>query len=139
MSDLSPRLVMVVDDVPEITDFLENVVRTRGHSVIKARSGREAIAILRAVSVDVLITDILMPDGDGLELIQAARVRKPTPRIIAISGGGKYLASAQCLSLAGGFGADVVLRKPFDVDQLLAALEPGGATPSAVGPQAAPS
>lgn len=128
------RVVMVVDDVPEIIDFVEQLVRTRGHTVVRARSGREAAAMLRSVAVDVLITDILMPDGDGLELIQAARLRKPVPRIIAISGGGKFLATAQCLTLAGGFGADAVLRKPFDAEQLLAALEPEESAPQGAAP-----
>lgn len=114
---------MVVDDVPEITDFLERLIRSRGYAVIKARSGREAAVLLESIAVDVLVTDILMPEGDGLELIQAARARPPAPRIIAISGGGRYLAAAQCLSLAGDFGADAVLRKPFDAAQLLTEIE----------------
>lgn len=115
--------VLIVDDQPEMTEVVALWLRAKGHCVVCAYSGQEAATILHSFAVDVLITDILMPDGDGLELIQAAQNRKPPPRIIAISGGGKFMSARDCLGIAHGFGADRCLSKPFAAQELLAAIE----------------
>ncbi|MBX3737353.1 MAG: response regulator [Candidatus Didemnitutus sp.] len=117
--------VLVVDDSVHIVEFISELLRRQGHSVVTARSGREAEAILDAVAVDVLITDILMPDGDGIELLnRMRRAGKNISRIVAISGGGRYVDSDNCLSIAAGAGAHAVLRKPFTDVELFAALQP---------------
>ena len=114
--------ILVADDQPEMVEVIACWLRGAGHCVVCAHSGREAATILRSFDVDVLITDILMPDGDGLELIQAARSRTPVPRIIAMSGGGKFLSARDCLGIAHGFGAAACLAKPFAPEELLAAI-----------------
>lgn len=116
--------ILVVDDSPEFSSALAERLREEQHVVCTAASGREATAILHSVAVDVVITDILMADGDGLELIRAARIRTPAPRIIAMSGGGRFVTATDCLKTANGFGADMCLLKPFSTGELLAALGP---------------
>jgi CheY-like chemotaxis protein len=66
-----------------------------------------------------VITDILMPDGDGIEVIRALKKAQPHVRIIAVSGGGRHLEASECLKLASGLGAHGVLRKPFRREELL--------------------
>lgn len=122
----SKRLsVLVVDDSTHIVDFISELLRREGHAVVCARSGREAAVILDSVAVDVLITDVLMPDGDGIELLhRLRRTGRALPRIVAISGGGRYVDSENCLTIAAGAGAQVCLKKPFTDVELLAALAP---------------
>ena len=124
MPDSKRYSVLVVDDSTHIVEFLSELLRREGHSVVSANSGRQAAAILDSVAVDVLITDVLMPDGDGIELLNRVRREgRHVPRLIAISGGGRYVNSTNCLTIAAGAGAQVCLQKPFTDVELLAALE----------------
>jgi CheY-like chemotaxis protein len=117
--------ILVVDDSTHIVEFVSELLRREGHAVVSARSGREASAILDSVAVDVLITDVLMPDGDGIELLhRLRRTARAMPRVVAISGGGRYVDSQNCLTIAAGAGAQVCLKKPFTDVELLAALQP---------------
>jgi CheY-like chemotaxis protein len=72
--------------------------------------------------VDLVITDVLMPDGDGLEVITSLRRVAPLTRVLAVSGGGNHLRATDCLAFAKGLGAHGVLMKPFNRAQLLAAV-----------------
>ena len=93
-----------------------------GHSVVGAGSANAAIGLLGKRPFDVVITDILMPEGDGLDLISAIKAMPTPPRIVAISGGGRYLEGENCLKLARGWGAHAAVMKPLSREQLLAAL-----------------
>lgn len=125
MSDSKRLSVLVVDDSTHIVDFISELLRREGHAVVCARSGREAAVILDSVAVDVLITDVLMPDGDGIELLhRLRRAGRTVPRIVAISGGGRYVDSQNCLTIAAGAGAQVCLKKPFTDIELLSAVAP---------------
>ena len=79
--------------------------------------------MLRSGHFDLVITDIVMPDGDGFELIAAVKTHQPAARVLAISGGGKYLESADCLKMARGLGAHGVLIKPFNWAEMRTAIE----------------
>jgi CheY-like chemotaxis protein len=118
----TPRTILIVDDSVEITHLLGVWLESENHRVFRALSGREARKILAREAIDVLVTDILMPDGDGIELLNALRSRAPRPRLIAMSGGGHYLAAPNCLELARAAGADACLQKPFTSAELLASL-----------------
>ena len=87
-----------------------------------ASSGEEVSELLRRQPVDLVITDVLMPDGDGLDVIQSLRQTHSAARVLAISGGGRHLQATDCLKFAKGLGADEVLLKPFNREQLLAAV-----------------
>ena len=91
--------------------------------------GKNALHLLKRQHFDVIITDVMMPDGDGFELISAVRKAQPDARIVAISGGGQYIPSADCLVLARGLGAHATVQKPFKWEQVRTgitnALPPG--------------
>ena len=93
-----------------------------GYEVELAADGERALEMQRSRPTDVLITDIFMPESDGLETIERFRREFPGVRIIAMSGGGVRLRSETFLETAGIAGADAVLRKPFDKRVLLETL-----------------
>jgi CheY-like chemotaxis protein len=126
--------VVIADDVAEIQQLLQQWLRDLGYLVTCVSTGKEAVRVLRTVHVDLVITDILMPDGDGLEVISELRQAQPSARIIAMSGGGNHLRAVDCLKFAKGLGAHGVLMKPFNRQQLIEIVSqqfsPGGsATP----------
>jgi CheY-like chemotaxis protein len=118
----SPVSIVVADDVVEIQQLLQQWLRELGCLVTCVSTGREAVRVLRTVHVDMVITDILMPDGDGLELITELKRAQPSVRIIAVSGGGHHLRATECLKFATGLGAHGFLMKPFKREQLLEAV-----------------
>jgi CheY-like chemotaxis protein len=120
---VQPLSVIVADDVPEIVDLIASTLKALGHVVRVANNGHEAAKLLLDQECDLLITDVLMPDGDGLELIRASRRTPHAPRILAISGGGSSIAAPDCIRMAKILGADEVLEKPFGIDQLNAAIQ----------------
>lgn len=119
----SQRSVIVADDMPEICNMVAKFLEPFGYKVLAAHTGRQASKLLASTSCDALILDVLMPDGDGIEVINALRRAGNAPRILAISGGGNALAPDYCLTLAKAAGADATLTKPFDRKQLLAAIQ----------------
>ena len=125
-----PLSVVVADDVAEIRELIEHWLSRLGCAVSVAGTGREVCKLMQSQSVDVVITDIIMPDGDGLEVITEVKRVHPGARVLAISGGGNHLQATDCLKFAKGMGAHAVLMKPFNREQLLEAvnrLATGGA------------
>lgn len=115
---MKPLSILVADDEPGLREFLHGWLEHEGHRVACVRSGREATALLQRESFDVLIADILMAEGDGLELIARSRALQPGVRIVAMSGGGRYLRGEECLRVASGLGADAALLKPFSLGEM---------------------
>jgi DNA-binding response OmpR family regulator len=107
--------LLLVDDEPLLLTFLSAVLQEVGYEVFVARDGKQAIQIADRVAVDLLITDLVMPETEGLGLIQYFRKFRPAMRMIAMSGAfdGQYLVPA------GLLGAHAVLRKPFEVRELV--------------------
>lgn len=121
--DADERLrVLVVDDDVEILTVFARAIHEIGHTVTVARSGNSAGRILRERAVDLLITDIIMPDGDGATLISEAQRLQPRMKIIAISGGGFVLGATDCTEWARRSGADLCIVKPVSPSQLRAAI-----------------
>ena len=118
-SRTTPVSIVVADDVVEIQQLLQQWLRDLGCIVTCVSTGAEAVRVLRTVHVDMVITDILMPDGDGLEVITELKRAQPSVRIIAMSGGGNHLRATECLKFAAGLGAHGTLTKPFNREQLL--------------------
>ena len=115
--------ILLIDDVADVRDVLHETLASAGHTVTAIGLGRDAIKALQSAGAfDLVITDILMPDADGLEVIMAAQDLDPKPAIIAISGGGALVPASVTL---GGIKliADAVLQKPFDAAELLAAVD----------------
>lgn len=115
--------VVIADDVIEIRSLLEHWLGAAGCEVLSASSGREVTDLVRTRPVDLVITDVLMPDGDGLEVITGLKRAAPSTKVLAISGGGNHLRASDCLAFAKGLGAHGVLMKPFNRAQLLAAVK----------------
>jgi CheY-like chemotaxis protein len=115
-----PLAVVIADDVLEIQNLVHLWLTEAGCNVDRASSGNEVIRMLREKAFDIIITDVIMPNGDGVEVIAEAKRVQPNARVLAISGGGHHLKAMDCLKIAKGLGANAVLLKPFNRDQLLA-------------------
>jgi DNA-binding response OmpR family regulator len=107
---------LVVDDEAGVRCFLRKVLEQAGYEVTETADGKQALQHARAGRVDLVITDLVMPEQEGIETIQALRRDVPGIGIIAISGafGGEFLKVAQLM------GAAAVLNKPLNADLLLA-------------------
>jgi len=113
--------VLVVDDDIDLLRTLARRFHSAGSRVTVAKDGDEALARFHHSTPAVVVTDILMPNREGLDTIMKMKARSPEVKILAISGGG--LMDAACvLDLAHRLGADAVLPKPFRADQLLEAV-----------------
>ncbi len=119
---MTPQTVLIAEDEDEIRDLLEQWLRPMGHVVHAVRNATEGLKLAGSHRIDLLVTDILMPDGDGLTLIEGLRKTQPAVRILAISGGGRYMNGGDYLRIAKGFGADAAIMKPFNRAQFLQAL-----------------
>ena len=114
--------VLVVDDNPDMRLAAKMLLESEGYVVEVARNGDEALRVQRERPSKILITDLFMPDVDGLETVQRFRADYPEMPIIVISGGGTMLPSkADHLSVARELGV-LTLRKPFDPQVLIEAL-----------------
>ncbi len=114
--------LLLIDDDPALLLLLRRTLERSGYEVVTAPNGREGLQRLAAAPFDLLITDIVMPEMEGLELILKLRQTHPALRIIAISGGGQ-LRPASYLNLARLSGAMTVLAKPFELEELLGAVQ----------------
>lgn len=132
----NPASILIVDDEPAIARAVQQMLQRLGHTATAATTGGAALEALRTGRFDVILTDMLMPDTDGTEIIAAARKLQPHARIVAASGGGTYVNSPDVLTLAMKLGAHAALLKPFTLAQLRSAVEgtPPGAPPAAPGP-----
>lgn len=106
--------ILIVDDEVIITKMVEQLLTIQGHQVVCATNGIEALKIIESKAIDLVITDIIMPDMDGYELIMGLRKQSDSPKIIAMSGGASGLDSAELLHTALLMKADKILLKPFD-------------------------
>ncbi len=125
----APLSILIADDEDGIRNLLVHWLERAGHTVTCVTGAHAAARLLRTQRFDLVITDIVMPEGDGYELIAEFRKVQPSTRILAISGGGKYLQSADCLRMARGLGAHAVVMKPFNWEQLQAGIEVACPTP----------
>src|SRR5215470_9909546 len=115
--------VLVIEDSADLRDLIAQVLLPNGHVVTVADDGEHGLALQRAdFGADVLVTDIFMPNRDGIEVIVDFKREYPDVKIIAMSGGTGRFDGFHYLVAAEQAGADVVLHKPFEIDELLAAI-----------------
>jgi CheY-like chemotaxis protein len=105
--------ILVVDDHPIMGEVVCEMLEDAGHLVRLASEGHEALRKLSCARFDLLVTDIVMPEMDGIELIGEVRRRYPEIRIIAMSGGGERFPTLDGLTIARRLGAGASLNKPF--------------------------
>ena len=111
--------ILVIDDDPVLRRVITLALEAAGHTVLRCENGRKAVDFLAHDHTDLLITDIIMPEMDGVETVRAARRLAPSLPILAISGGGSF-APDDYLGMARAFGATDVLPKPFHPPDLVA-------------------
>jgi CheY-like chemotaxis protein len=124
--------ILVVDDEPDVRDAVKYVLDRAGYSVRTVESAMDAFAELARNPTDLVITDIIMPQINGVEAIESIRKAFPSVRIIAISGGGNFgvteyqpiaITTTAYLASAEKAGADLVLTKPFETVELIRSVE----------------
>ena len=124
-------VVLVVDDEIEVGEAIRRVLERAGFTVCTAGSVAEGLKLAEQSLPDIVVTDMIMPKVNGIELIKALRSQLPRVRIIAISGGGSLgrlsykpeaIKTHAYLAAAREAGAEEVLTKPFDMADLLAAI-----------------
>jgi len=113
--------ILVIDDEPALRTLLRNYLESEGYSVCIAQDGQQALRLFEEYHADLIITDIFMPEQDGLEVITTMRQRRPGLPIIAISGGGR-MDKRDVLHIAKSLGAQCVMPKPLELADLLAAI-----------------
>ena len=121
--------ILLIDDYDLVRGLLRETLELAGHTVIEARNGADGLNLFREAGADLVITDIVMPDTDGIDVVRALREQVPPVNIIAISGAGD--SAEDYLDLAHRMGAVKVLLKPFTVGALIAAVNellPGAGT-----------
>jgi CheY-like chemotaxis protein len=114
--------VLVIDDDHEVREMLRKMLERVGYEVVDASNGKEAIKLYRREPKDLIITDLVMPEKEGIETIIELRHDYPDVKIIAISGGGRD-GPKNYLNMAASLGAHYTFAKPFDRGELLQAVE----------------
>lgn len=114
--------IVIADDDPIVREFAREMLASTAHAAILAEDGNEVIRLLDGLRIDLLVTDMLMPNMDGVELIMAVRDRYPAVKVLAISSGGSVGAS-YVLTVARTLGADATLQKPLRLAKFLETIE----------------
>ena len=114
--------ILIIGDEDQARCMLHQVLERAGYDVIEARDGVEGLQRFREGPTDVIITDILMPEKEGLETIMDLRREFPAAKIIAMSGGGRT-GNLNFLEVARRLGAQRTLHKPFGLPEMLKAVQ----------------
>ena len=110
--------ILVVDDDPQVLDVVGEMLRLEGHDVATAIDGREAVAKFSDAKFDLVITDLIMPEKEGLETIAELKSMRGDVPVIAMSGGGR-IGPTDYLETARFIGATATLAKPFARSELV--------------------
>lgn len=114
--------VLLIDDEKSILEVMGSSLGKAGYTVLSAGNGEKGLELLRSESVDAVVTDIIMPEKEGIETIIEIRAMAKDIPILAISGGGRT-RQMHLLEMSRNFGADRVLQKPFKPSDLIAELD----------------
>jgi CheY-like chemotaxis protein len=122
--------ILVIDDDAGMRRTVSRILRGAGHEVVEAQDGAEGITLFRADRPVIVVTDIFMPQKEGIETILDLRHEHPSILVLAISGGSTQPAnpdgvtdSSRYLTIARGLGADRTLAKPFRAKDLLREID----------------
>lgn len=114
--------ILLIDDDIQVRQVLEGFLTHDGHQVHCAVNGKEANKLMKTKSFDLVLTDIVMPEQDGFEVIMHLLIQPDRPRIIAISGGSPVLSQQILLNIATRMPIERVLSKPISYEQLSTAV-----------------
>ena len=115
------KTILLVDDDELFGDMVQRTLTKLGYAVLRARNGNEALQLYDPLKVDLVLTDLIMPDKEGLELIAELHRAHPAVKIVAMSGGGRNTPE-EYLPIARHLGAMKTLTKPFQQEALAKAL-----------------
>jgi len=110
--------ILIIDDEPQVVTMLQMYLEREGHATVSANNGTEGLNILAGSVFDIVITDIVMPERDGFEVLMSIMKMPNRPKLIAISGGTPYLTPKNLLEISENLKADVVLPKPIKLLRL---------------------
>jgi two-component system, chemotaxis family, chemotaxis protein CheY len=114
--------ILIIDDDASIRALLVAILEEENHELREADDGRKGLQMFREEPADLVITDVLMPEKDGVELIMELKEIDPEAKIIAMSGGGRGLDATFNLRMAKDFGAQRLMVKPFSASEALEAI-----------------
>jgi len=114
--------ILLIDDDDQFRAMLNEALTGEGYQVLEASDGRQALALYASKPTDLVITDLVMPEKEGLEMISEIKHLYPGAKIIAISGGGRTGSKDNFLKVAKALGAHRTLAKPFLHHEMLEAI-----------------
>lgn len=114
--------ILIIDDEEHIRITVSKLLAIDGHDTLTAKDGVMGLKMLEREIFDLVITDMVMPEGDGLEVIRAVQNMESPPVLIAMSGGSRHLEPSYLLDLAQAMKASFVLPKPITYDSLHAVV-----------------
>ena len=117
------KKILVIEDDSQLREMLRQTLEREGYTVVDIPNGREALDLHQQHEMDLVITDIFMPEKDGVETIMELKRVSPDLKIIAVSGGSRYVRDENALKAAKEFGAEHVIFKPFEQKEILSAVE----------------
>jgi CheY-like chemotaxis protein len=113
--------ILVIDDNAVVRNTIVQILESEGYCVVSAEDGRRGLTAFRHERPDLVITDIIMPEKEGIETIRDIRGECPNAKIIAISGGGR-IGNTDFLRIARQLGASDVIAKPLDPDHFISVV-----------------
>ncbi len=116
------KRIIVIDDDSQFLSMIEEMLNNEGHEVISAIDGNIGMNLFREKGSDLIITDLLMLEKNGVAIIKEVKKDFPDIKVIAMSGGGR-IGPEKYLSLAKESGADMTLEKPFEKAELIKGVE----------------
>ena len=114
--------ILLIDDMKGVRRTVSAVLKRAGHTIVEADDGGAGLELLKSQRFDLVITDMLMPQHDGMEVLLFLEQQSNRPRVLAISGGGSQVSADEAFMLARS-KADATLAKPFDNAELLAVVD----------------
>jgi len=114
--------ILIIEDDDALREIIRKILVMAGHTVVQAEEGEEGLRIFREGSVDLVVTDIIMPGKEGIETILELREASPDLPILAVSGGTSVDRDGPLID-AEAFGASACLAKPFGVSEFRNAVE----------------
>jgi Response regulator containing CheY-like receiver, AAA-type ATPase, and DNA-binding domains len=114
--------ILLVEDMKGVRRTVSAVLKRAGHTVTEADDGGAGLQFLKSERFDLVITDMLMPKHDGMEVLLFLEQQPDRPKVLAISGGGSQVSADEAFMLARS-KADATLAKPFDNADLLAVVD----------------
>ena len=120
--------ILLIDDDDALRTMLAKLLERRGYEIHEAADGEEGISLFNIKEPDIVITDLIMPNQEGLETIGLLQEIDPNARIIAMSGNvalpnGRVLSTLSSLEIAAEIGARFIFQKPFEMEELVSAVE----------------